>query len=344
MPRENYQKVKLLYLHELLLQETDEQHPLTTQEICARLGKDDIICDRRTLTKDVNLLNQYGFEIMSMNIGHEKAYYVKDRSFSLPEIKILMDSVQAAAFITDKKTAELVDKLASLGGVHKADLLKKNIVCFNTRKHTNEQIFYSVDVIEDALENKKKLSFYYFDLNEKGERVYRKNKKRYVADPTALIYNEDNYYLMCYSGKYEGICNYRVDRMDEVQVEDENVMKEAVIHIADAGEYTKQVFKMYGGQVCDCAIEFDDTLIGVVYDKFGEDTEMIRLSRNKCIATVKIQVSPTFWGWIFQFVGRMRILSPNTLAQEYKDRCQEVLTGEKPEVNDDRPVVQEDKA
>lgn len=334
MPRENYQKVKLLYLHELLKQETDEQHPLTTNEICARLSKDNIPCDRRTLTKDVNMLNQYGFEIMTVNIGHEKAYYVEDRSFSLPEIKILMDSVQAAAFVTDKKTAELVDKLASLGGVHKAELLKKNLVCFNTRKHSNEQIYYNVSAIEDALDAKKKVSFYYFDLDESGNRAYRKDKKRYTADPTALIYNEDNYYLMCYSGKYEGICNYRVDRMEEVSVEDEDVMKEAILRIPGAGEYTKQVFKMYGGPVCDCALEFENALIGVVYDKFGEDTKMIRLSKNKCIATVKIQVSPTFWGWVFQFVGRMRILSPDALAQEYRDRCQEVVTGKQAELTE----------
>ena len=325
MPRDNYQKVKLLYLHELLEQETDEQHPLTTNEICTRLKKDNIPCDRRTLTKDINILNQYGFEVMSMNIGHEKAYYVEDRSFSLPEIKILMDSIQAAAFVTDKKTAELVDKLASLGGVHKADLLKKNLICFNTRKHTNEQIFYNVDTIEEALNNKKKVSLYYFDLNEKAKRVYRKDKKRYVVDPTALIYNDNNYYLMCYSGKYEGVCNYRVDRMEEVHVEDEDVTKETILRIADAGEYTRQVFKMYGGPVCNCALEFDNALIGVVYDKFGKDTKMLRLSKEKCIATVKIQVSPTFWGWIFQFVGRMRMLSPESLVLEYRDRAKNVF-------------------
>ncbi len=142
MAQENWQKYKLLKLLELLRQETDEQNPLTTSALCSKLAEMGISCERRTLTKDIAVLNELGYEVMWNWVGKEKGYYIEDRSFSVPELKILIDAVQAASFVTDKKTAELIDKIAALGGSHKADILKSNMVCFNTRKHSNESIYY----------------------------------------------------------------------------------------------------------------------------------------------------------------------------------------------------------
>ena len=318
MPKANFQKIKLLKLMEMLRQETDEEHPLRTSEICKRLNALNITCDRRTLGKDIALLNSQGFEVMSAMRGHEKAYYIEDRSFSVPELKILIDAVQATGFITEKKSTELINKIAYLGGSYRAEILKRNMVCFNTRKHSNEAIFYNVAFLEESLQLKKKASFYYFDLDENGARVYRKNKERYIVEPMALIFNEDNYYLMCYSSKYDGICNYRVDRMESVEVEDEAVSLEAVIWETDIAHYTEQVFKMYGGSQEYVKLEFDNSLIGAIYDKFGENTKMIRLNKNSCSVTVKVQISPTFWGWISQFAGKMKIISPETVIAEYK--------------------------
>ena len=141
--QENHQKIKLLKLMELLKQETDELHPFSTSEICSRLGAMGISCERRTLAKDIALLNEQGFEVMWCKVGKEKGYYIEDRSFSVPELKILIDAVQAANFITEKKSVELIDKISALGGSHRADILKNNLVCFNTCKHSNEMIYYN---------------------------------------------------------------------------------------------------------------------------------------------------------------------------------------------------------
>lgn len=318
MAQENCQKIKLLKLYELLQQETDEEHPMTTMTIVHRLGEAGISCDRRTLSKDMAILNEYGYEFMWRKVSKEKGYYVEDRSFSVPELKILIDAVQAASFITDKKTAELVDKIANLGGSHRADILKDNMVCFNTRKHSNEAIYYNVNYLEDAIQQQKKVIYRYFDLNEYGEKVYRKDGHHYVAEPVALVFNEDNYYLVAYSAKHDGTANYRVDRMDAVEVLDEPISEKALQLRDSISSYTEQAFKMYGGQPMDITIQFNNKLIGVVYDKFGEGTRMVRLTEDSCVATVKVQVSPTFWGWIFQFGGQMRITSPESMIAEYK--------------------------
>lgn len=318
MAQENCQKIKLLKLYELLQQETDEEHPMTTMTIVHRLGEAGISCDRRTLSKDMAILNEYGYEFMWRKVSKEKGYYVEDRSFSVPELKILIDAVQAASFVTEKKTAELIDKIAALGGSHRADILKDNMVCFNTRKHSNEAIYYNVNYLEDAIQQQKKVIYRYFDLNEYGEKVYRKDGHHYVAEPVALVFNEDNYYLVAYSAKHDGTANYRVDRMDAVEVLDEPISEKALQLRDSISSYTEQAFKMYGGQPMDITIQFNNKLIGVVYNKFGEGTRMVRLTEDSCVATVKVQVSPTFWGWIFQFGGQMRITSPESMIAEYK--------------------------
>lgn len=326
MAQENWQKYKLLKLLELLRQETDEQHPLSTNALCDQLAGMGIPCERRTLAKDIAVLNEIGYEVMWTWVGKEKGYYIEDRSFSVPELKILIDAVQAASFITGKKTAELIDKIAALGGSHKADILKGNMVCFNTRKHSNESIYYNVGFIEDAIQRQKMISFCYFDLNESGEKVYRREHRPYEVQPVALVFNEDNYYLMAYSAKYDGTANYRVDRMDRVEVLNAEISEKALDLREGIGSYTEQVFRMYGGQQEDIVLEFDAKLIGAVYDKFGEDTRMMRSSADRCVATVKVQISPVFWGWLFQFAGQMRILSPREVIEAYRSHAKMLET------------------
>ena len=326
MPQENYQKIKLLKLVELLRQETDEDHPMRTGAICERLRAMNITCDRRTLHKDMKMLNEHGYEVMKELIDHELAYYISDRSFSIPELKVLIDAVQAASFVTDKKTCELIDKIANLGGSHRAEILKENIVRFNTRKHSNESIYYIIGYLEDAIQKNRKIIFRYYDLNEVGEKVYRRDGHHYVVEPVGLVFNEDNYYLVCYSTKHKNTANYRVDRMDSVEVIEEDITDEARNLRDNVATMTESSFKMFGGQTVTSVLEFDDCLIGAVYDKFGEETVMQRTAEHTITATLKVQVSPTLFGWLFQFGKKMKIISPASLKDEYINQISALLT------------------
>jgi predicted DNA-binding transcriptional regulator YafY len=311
-------KMKMLALWEILRQDSDADHPLSTNELCRKLNAKGIPCERKSVPTDMAQFKDYGFEVESKKIGRERVYYIEDRQFSVPELKILIDAVQAATFITPKKSAELVEKLAALGGSHRAEILRSNIVHFNTRKHTNESIFYSVNELEQALIQKRQASFLYFDLNEKHERVYRKEQKRYIVDPIALVFLSDNYYLMCYSTKYEQIVSYRVDRMENVTVLETPACPQAQLPEEQIAAFTEQTFKMFGGETEEVTLRFSDELIGTVYDKFGEDTQMYRVDENSCGAKVTVQVSPTFWGWVFQFRGELEIVEPQELIDTYK--------------------------
>jgi predicted DNA-binding transcriptional regulator YafY len=233
--------------------------------------------------------------------------------------------VHASSFITEKKSADLIEKIAALAGSHRGEVLKRNMVCFNTRKHSNEKILYSIDTLEEAIFTQKKVIFLYFDLNENGNRVYRREGHHYVVEPIALVFNEDNYYLTCYSSRHDSTSNYRIDRMDGVKIIDEPCCEKAIKLRDEVATYTEQAFKMFGGQLVDVVLEFDRSLIGAVYDKFGEHVKMMPSGEDKIIATVKVRISPTFWGWLFQFSSNMAIISPRSIADQYYAQMQNTM-------------------
>lgn len=304
----NMQKIKLLKLYELLRKETDEAHPISRVELCRRLNEMGISSNVRTLSLDIEVMQENGFEIMSYLKDKEKFYYVPEHELTVPEIKKLIDAVQAASFITEKKTAELIEKVTALGGSHQAELLKENMVCFNTRKHTNEDILYTVDGIEDAIIRRKKIEFNYFHLNEKSERVY--------------VTASDG------SKHPDSTANYRIDRIDHLTVIEESVMSnEAVARIDGVAEYTEQVFKMFSGELEDVVMQFSKQLIGPVFDKFGEDTPMMSVNDTTCAATVHVQISPPFFGWRAQFGNRIQVISPPSVIEQYKEHIQSVIGG-----------------
>ncbi|MBR4661969.1 MAG: WYL domain-containing protein [Clostridia bacterium] len=328
---ENSHKIKLLRLYDLLRKETDPDHPISRIALNQRLNDLGIPSNVRTLSRDIECLNEFGYEVMGELKDKEKYYYVPEHDFSVPEIKILMDAVMAATFVTEKKTTDLIEKIASLGGYYGSESLKRTQVFYNTRKHSNEKILYIVDSLEEAMRKKKKVAFHYFDLDSNAQRVYRLKdtgeKKRYYVEPIALIYNEDNYYLMTYSSRHpETTANYRVDRMDQVEVVEESVLSdEAQAKIATVAEYTEQVFKMYNGEKVAVVLEFDKCLIGPVFDKFGEDTKMMPITEDRYAATVNVQISPTFFGWVAQFSDKMRILSPESTKNQYKEHINKIF-------------------
>ena len=317
----NPQKIKLLKLYEILRQHTDEDRPLSTNQLCSMLEAEGITCDRRTLAEDIDILNANGFEVLRRRTRYAMLFYIVDRRFDMAEVKILIDAIQAASFITPQKTLELTDKVASLAGSHKATVLKKNLVTFNTRKHTNEAIYYTVDALENALQQKCRASFRYFDLNEHNERVFRKDGERYLVNPVGLVYHEDNYYLVTYHEVHEATVNYRVDRMADVLLEDEPVAEQAITLSSELGVYTERIFKMFNGPQASVELQFERKLIDAIHDKFGECVEIIVCKRGLCIATVQVLLSPVFFGWCFQFGKSMKILSPDFVAAEMKEQA-----------------------
>lgn len=316
MGKEAFSKIKLLKIWEILKQDSDENNPLTTNQIIDRLGASGIVCDRRTLYQDISALNSYGYEVVCRKGQHSNCYYVLDRNFDVPELRILIDAVQAASFISPKKTEELTDKIAALGGSYRADILKKNIVEFNTTKHSNEHIYYTVNTIEDAILAEKKIAFQYFDLNERHERVFRKNGEKYKANPVAMVFSNDNYYLICYHDNHDNITTYRIDRMLNAEMLSDEINTKGKPKALSISKHRKQAFSMFGGEIQTVRFEADRDMLDVIFDKFGEDMSITSLGTDKISFSAEVQISPMFFGWCCSFGERLKVVGPNSVVSE----------------------------
>ena len=314
---ESLNRIRLLRIWEILNRETDEDHPMGTETLREKLLEGGIDCHRVTLYEDIKLLNEAGYEIMTRR-GRSNQYYVMDRKFSNPEVHILMDAVQAASFITEKKTAELVDKISHLAGSQKAAVLKKNIVQFNTAKSTNENIYYSVSEIVTAINNRQKIIFLYFDYDCNHKRVYRRDGHHYVVSPFATIFADGHYYLVIYDKRYNKMTHYRIDRMDKVEIIDDHADMPPDDLAFDVGNYKKQLFGMFSGEATNVTIEMSSYLMDVVFDLFGEKTKILPFGDNKIRFSADVQISDLFFGWCSSFGENVTLIAPQNVLEDYK--------------------------
>lgn len=309
------QRVRALKIYEMLCHDSDEENPMSTATILAKLAKNDIECNRKTLYKDIKALNDFGFEVLTRR-EQSNVYYVVNRQFDVPELRILIDAVQAASFITPNKSKELIDKIAGLGGSNRGKVLKKS-TAFNTVKLKNEGIYYNVTSLDDAIISRHQTSFQYFDYDENGKRVLRKEGERYVVNPIALVFNENNYYLVCYNDKYQNISNYRVDRMTDVRVEGTKITKAECAENFSLSEYRKQTFSMFAGEKKRVQIQFEKSLMDVIIDRFGDDVSIRCVGDVARLVSVNVIVSPMFFGWCSSFGDKLKLVAPEEIKEQY---------------------------
>lgn len=311
MPSSPNQKMKLLYLMKILLDHTDADNTMTLQEIIGALADYGIKAERKSLYSDMELLRQFGLNIETRKTK-TVGYYIDARDFELPELKLLVDAVQSSRFITAKKSEELIKKLSSLTSIHQSKQLKRQVYVADRPKTVNESIYYNIDAIHTAINDQKKISFRYFDYDISKRRVYRKNGEPYCQTPVALCWSDDNYYFICYSSKYDAFTHYRVDRMCDVTVceEDTDKFDRKRFNIA---EHSKQTFGMFSGEIVKATLRFDQSLVNVILDRFGKDVNLHR--KDDCFEiSVDVSTSPVFLGWIFQFGNKAKIIAPDSLC------------------------------
>lgn len=322
---EGIRRIKYVKLLELLRQESDEDRPLSTPYILKTLKERGIEIDRRVLYEDIKTLNEQGYEILCKR-SRSNEYYIVDRQFDIPELRILMDAVESASFITEKKTVELQTKIASLGGSYWKELLVRNDVIFDTNKHSNNLVLYSVNEIIEAINRNQKITFTYFDLDYKGNRAYRKECATYEVNPIATIFSNDNYYLVCFSDKYQNYSNYRIDRMDKVKRLETERTNSPLITEFDIASYRKQCFGMYVGEAETVKLQFDKSLIDVVFDKFGEKTKIEKLNDDTYETKVKVIASEQFFGMLLGLGTKVKLIAPAQTVKRFKGYVEAIIT------------------
>ena len=316
MPKSTNQKQKILYIMNWLLSETDENKGLSMTSLIAKLDGVGISAERKSIYDDLNALKEYGLDIL-LHKGKTTEYYIGNRDFELPELKLLVDAVQSSKFITQNKSAKLISKLETLTSRNQAKILQRQVYVTNRVKTQNESIYYNVDALHLAITNGKKASFQYFDYDVDKERVYRKGGERYLVNPLGLSWDDENYYLITYSDKYGGFAHYRVDRMMQIKVEDEARVNNKETKEFNIADYCKKVFGMFGGDDVRATLTLENSLVNAMIDRFGKDVAMYRLDDDHVRVIVNVKSAVTFFGWVAQFGEKIRIDSPDDLRCEY---------------------------
>ena len=273
---------------------------------------------RTTLPRDIDALRDAGIEVMSER-GQARSFYLSDRLFSTPELRLLIDAVQSGKFITEKKSRILVEKLMSLTGKPGSALLRRAVHATGKSKSDNEKGYYIVDAVNEAILRDKRVSLVYFDYDGEKRRVARNGGKPYTVSPYDLIWDGDYYYLIGWCDDRGEIRVYRVDRIERQPdiLEQKRVPPPKGYRIES---YTSEVIRMYGGREPeDVTIECDDALMKHVIDRFGMDVDTHRTSPGRFAANVRVSAGPTFLRWVFGWGGGMRITAPESLRREYRE-------------------------
>ena len=315
----NKQKLKLLYLIKIFTEDTDDQHALTLPQIVEKLGAYGISAERKTLYQDFELLRDFGFDIIGQQARRNFYYHMGNRRFELPELKLLVDSVQSAKFITDKKSNALIKKLEGMVSKYEARKLQRQVIISGRIKAMNESIYYNVDKLHEAIGTDRQIRFKYFRWNINKEMELRKDGAWYQVSPWALMWDDENYYLVGYDAEDGKIKHYRVDKMWRISVADRKREGKEQFKAFNMPRYTKSLFGMFGGEEVKVTLEAENGMVGILLDRFGKDIPVKPLDADHFRTSVVVAVSSQFLGWIMALGDGVKIIGPDKVVDRMKE-------------------------
>lgn len=310
MEKTKGQGARILSLLRILYQMTDDEHGLSMRQLIGELKQSGIVVERKTVYADICLLKEYGFDIVTENNGRDRLYHIAHRHFELPELKLLVDVVQASRFITRKKSERLIRKLEMLASRYEAGQLDRQVYVSGRIKAENESIYYNVDRIHSAIEKDVRIHFQYFQWTVEKEKQLRHHGRVYQVSPWALTWDNECYYLVGYDEELEEIRHYRVDKMLHIDLTDIPRKGKKQFEDFDLAEYTQRCFGMFGGEERTVVLRVKNEFAGVIYDRFGTELEINRVGDDCFEVGVEVAVSDQFFGWIISLGDKVKIVGP----------------------------------
>lgn len=311
------QKQKMLYLEKIFQEETDDDHGLTLQQIAEWLQKHGVNADRKTLYSDFDELRNFGLDIISSNSGRNCTYHLGKREFELAELKLLVDSVQAARFIPDKKSHALIRKLEKLASREQGKSLQRQVVIAGRVKTMNRNVYLTVDKLHQAINTNVQVRFHYTRWNTRKELVPRNKGNWFQVSPWLMILSDENYYLAAYYGETGEIRHYRVDKIKDLELlEDQPREGQKAIAQLDIPKYANMHFGMFNGEQTDVELKISQDKVGIFIDRFGKDIMLVPDGPDQVRLTVKVEVSDQFLGWIMALGTGVEITSPGWVREK----------------------------
>ena len=315
-------KARILYIYQMLLQETDREHDITIQQIIDKLEASGISAYRKTVIADIEQLKDFGADIVGVRSSQNR-YYMNSSLFTLSELKLLVDAVECSQFITPFKSKMLIEKLCSLTSRHNSDSLGCHIYMSQRLKSDNEDIFSVVDSVNTAVNLKRQITFQYYEYDVEKNKVLRNGGERYVLSPYGMTWEDGRYYVIGFSVKHGKIVTFRVDRMSSVEIsEGVYIPKPDDFNIVD---YVNKVFRMYDDEIVTVTLKCKNELMKSVIDRFGTDVKTEPCSKSSFNAIVDVAAGQTFFGWVFQFGGGIRIVKPAKVKRAFLEMGKKIF-------------------
>lgn len=316
MARGANQKLKLSLLERILLRETDEDHPMTVPQLISALEKHGVTAERKSIYDDMEALRELGLDVQCRK-GRAPGWFIGEREFQLPELKLLVDAVQSCKFITARKSSELIAKLESFASRHQARALRRQVYVAGRVKTMNESVYYTIDKLHTAIAAGQAVTFRYFEYNVRKERVFRRGGQRYQVSPYGLIWDSENYYLAGYDHLKGDLRHYRVDKMAELTVTGMPRAGGEAYRDFDIASYAQKHFGMFRGREGQVTLRCETSLVGVVLDRFGREAILVPDRETHFTVTVPAVVSPQFLGWLFGLGAGVRLVAPAWAKEEF---------------------------
>ena len=311
-------KTVFLYVLKILMERSDAEHPITTEEIISALNEYGYSCDRKSIYRYIDSLIEFGIDIV--RCGH--GYCVVSREFEIHELKLLADAVQSSRFITVKKSRELTKKLGTLASVYEAKTLSRSVHMIGVNKTDNERVFYTLDAVYEAIRTNKRVQFKYFRYNPDGTKQYRDNGAEYIVSPYAVVWDDEKYYLHAYNEKYDDISSFRLDLMEGAKVSSLPRLKQKEYASYNPNDRQKAAFSQFGGEETTVVCEFDNLLAGAVFDHFGTNIVTSSTPNGRFRVSLNVIVSQQFLSWMFGFGDKAKILAPQSVVNRFKEQLE----------------------
>lgn len=328
MPRVFNQKIKILYLMRIFLEQTDEEHPMSVKELIAYLNSLGISAERKTVYDDIETLRNFGMDILNRR-EHPAGFYLASREFELPELRLLVDAVQSSRCITNGKSRQLIRKLESLASVYESRQLRRQGFAENRIRTINENVYYSIDMIQRALTEDRQISFQYCEWTVEKKLRPENEGERYSVSPWGLVWQNEEYYLITYDEKCGRVKQYQVDKLQQIRIEKEVRRGREFFENYDIGELTSRTFGMFGGREVTICLEAHNRLVGVVLDRFGRDIMIHRKDPEHFKTLVRVNISDQFFGWIASLGLDAVIASPDEIRDKYREFLEKSLSNYK---------------
>ena len=322
MSEEKNKKGRLLALQEYFYQYTDEAHPASTAELIAAMEKMGYKANRKTIKDDIDILIAFDVDIVT-NVSRGNSFFMGNRRFEVPELKLLVDAVSSSRFISAGKSENLIDKISSLGSIYQKEQIKPRIYAADRIKTDNPQLYYVIDKLIEAVQTNRQVRFQYTEYDADKNKVLRNDGEIYVNSPYGCLWNDDFYYLIGYSEKHRKVIAFRVDRIIELEIlKDPSLPKPEDFVMSD---YARKIIEMFDGEEQEVELICDNELMKSVIDKFGENIHTERINDDQFKAIVTVAASKTFYAWCFRFAGQMKIAGPRKVRKQYLEMAKKIL-------------------